>query len=77
MVGGTVADLFRAQDRGSAMNVFSIMIFTGQVSLFAVTVISSPIALGIGRTGNRLDRDVLRYTMVLWSQSNLSFVEHG
>ena len=31
MVGGTVADLFRADDRGLAMNVFGIMVFAGQV----------------------------------------------
>lgn len=32
MVGGTVADLFHADERGLAMNVFSFMIFLGQVS---------------------------------------------
>ena len=34
MVGGTVADLFRADDRGLAMNVFVIMVFLGQVGRF-------------------------------------------
>jgi hypothetical protein len=31
MVGGTIADLFRADDRGRAMNIFSLVIFFGQV----------------------------------------------
>ncbi|KAK4686907.1 hypothetical protein P7C73_g3215, partial [Tremellales sp. Uapishka_1] len=33
MVGGTIADLFRADDRGTAMSTFSLMIFLGQVSV--------------------------------------------
>ena len=32
MVGRTVADLFRAEDRGLAMNLFTLMTFLGQVS---------------------------------------------
>lgn len=32
MVGGTIADIFRADDRGSGMNIFSVVIFAGQVS---------------------------------------------
>jgi hypothetical protein len=32
MVPGTIADLFHAKDRGSAMNLFALMIFAGQVS---------------------------------------------
>jgi MFS family permease len=32
MVGGTIADIFRAEDRGSGMNIFSVVIFAGQVS---------------------------------------------
>ena len=31
MVGGTIADLFQAQDRGFVMNVFAFCIFIGQV----------------------------------------------
>jgi hypothetical protein len=30
MVGGTIADLFRAEDRGLGMNLFSLMVFIGQ-----------------------------------------------
>lgn len=30
MVGGTIADLFRAHDRGPAMNLFALIIFIGQ-----------------------------------------------
>lgn len=30
MVGGTIADLFHAEERGAAMNVFTFMIFMGQ-----------------------------------------------
>lgn len=33
MVGGTVADLFYAQQRGIAMNVFACLNFIGGVSL--------------------------------------------
>lgn len=32
MVGGTVADLFRAKQRGLAMNVFALLNFIGGVS---------------------------------------------
>lgn len=32
MVGGTVADLFRAKQRGLAMNVFVLLNFIGGVS---------------------------------------------
>lgn len=32
MVGGTVADLFRAKQRGLAMNVFAVLNFIGGVS---------------------------------------------
>lgn len=31
MVGGTVADLFRAKQRGLAMNVFAVLNFIGGV----------------------------------------------
>ena len=41
MVGGTVADLFHADDRGLAMNVFALMIFVGQVNvILSATAIS-------------------------------------
>lgn len=33
MVGGTVADLFRANDRGNPMNIFALTNFLGQVNL--------------------------------------------
>lgn len=33
MVGGTIADLFRAHERGPAMNLFSLFNFLGQVRL--------------------------------------------
>jgi hypothetical protein len=32
MVGGTVADLFHAKQRGLAMNVFAVLNFIGAVS---------------------------------------------
>jgi len=32
MVGGTIADLFQAKERGPAMNLFSLIIFFGQAA---------------------------------------------
>jgi MFS family permease len=32
MVGGTVADMFRATERGIPMNIFSLVNFVGQAS---------------------------------------------
>jgi hypothetical protein len=31
MVGGTIADLFKPDDRGRAMNLFTLATFAGQV----------------------------------------------
>jgi len=38
MVGGTVADLFRAEQRGLAMNVFAVLNFIGGVCLHSGSI---------------------------------------
>lgn len=32
MVGGVVADVYRAEQRGQGMNILSLVVFLGQVS---------------------------------------------
>jgi hypothetical protein len=32
MVSGTVADMYRPKNRGTGMNIFTLLNFTGQVS---------------------------------------------
>lgn len=73
MVGDTIAELFNADDRGTAMNVFALMTFVGQVRRLC------PIRSGTadnnfpigGRRGDHgLDRAVLEYPVVLWRISS-------
>lgn len=42
MVGGTVADMFYAKERGRAMSVFSLVIFVGQVSFSTLRIVRKP-----------------------------------
>lgn len=58
MVGGTVADLFRASDRGSAMSLFSLMIFLGQAS---PSFGARSDMLGSRRDSHGMDRHEPRY----------------
>lgn len=72
MVGGTVADLFHAEDRGLAMNIFALMVFVGQVSWvetkYRSTRVHCSLCLVPWGGGLRLDRDVSRHSVVLWGE---------
>jgi hypothetical protein len=48
MVGGTVADLFRAEQRGLAMNVFVVLNFIGGVGSFMYRLVSDTDCQGLG-----------------------------
>lgn len=79
MVGGTVADLFHAKQRGIAMNVFACLNFIGGVSLVSSNHRGLHSALTFEGSGERSDR-MGGYegwcTMVIWRESDLPLLGH-